>query len=173
MQLKKFACLLVVAFALLACVEQESEEHPLLGQKMPYLKIQNMMGAVTRMQPHGFDKPALVNLWATWCKPCIKEMPVLEELARQGDYRVIAISNDANKQVVSKFIADGDYQKIQFFYDAFGKQSRSGLNAQGLPMTFLVDRDTTVRHVFVGEEDWLSDAEVVKILNKYKVKYDD
>ncbi|MEC8467872.1 MAG: hypothetical protein VXY83_05875, partial [Pseudomonadota bacterium] len=65
------------------------------------------------------------------------------------------------------------YQKIQFFYDAFGKQSRSGLNAQGLPMTFLVDRDATVRHVFVGEEDWLSDAEVVKIHNKYKVKYDD
>jgi len=147
------------------------DQHELVGRASPYMRIQNMMGETLRMQLHGFDKPALVNIWATWCKPCVIEMPSLEKVAEKGDYRVIAVSNDASRIKVQEFIKEGKYKDIQFYYDAFGRESRQALDASGLPMTLLVDKDAVIQHVFFGAENWQSD-DIQKILDKYKVKYD-
>lgn len=169
MLLKSLFIGLIPLLFLTSCFENK---HELVYQRMPNIKSQNMRGETVYFKPHGFDKPALVNVWATWCKPCVVEMPSLEKVAQKGDYRVIAISNDTNKQRVQDFIREGAYKNIQFYYDAFGRQSRQVLKASGLPMTFLVDRDAYVQHVFVGEKNWQSE-EVQKILNKHKVKFDD
>lgn len=170
---RKFLILNVLFISFLGLTACSSEDEPSLeGNLIPFIKAQNMMGETLRIRPHGFDKPALVNIWATWCKPCIIEMPSLEAVAKKGDYRVIAISNDANKSVVKEFVENGEYKYIEFLYDPFGRQSRQIFQASGLPMTLLIDHNAIVQHIFLGEEDWQS-PEVQKILNKYKVQYDD
>jgi thiol-disulfide isomerase/thioredoxin len=172
MRLKFFilSLFLVTTLELAGCDSQG--DSALKGASIPYIKVQNMIGETLRIQPHGFDKPALVNIWATWCKPCVLEMPSLETVAQKGDFRVIAISNDTNKEKVRSFIKEGGYKHIQFLYDAFGRQSRQVFKANGLPMTLLVDKNAVVQHTFLGEEDWQSE-DVQKILNKYRIEYDD
>ena len=165
----KFILTLFTLLVVSSC--SSDDQHELVGRASPYMRIQNMMGETLRMQLHGFDKPSLVNIWATWCKPCVIEMPSLEKVGEKGDYRVIAVSNDASRIKVQDFIKEGKYKHIQFYYDAFGRESRQALDASGLPMTLLVDKDAVIQHVFFGAENWQSD-DIQKILDKYKVKYD-
>lgn len=165
----KFIVTLLLLTTLSSC--NSESQHELVGHTSPYMRIQNMMGETSRMRLHGFDKPALLNIWATWCKPCVVEMPSLEKVAEKGDYRVIALSNDANRMNVQQFIQKGEYNDIQFYFDAFGRETRKALNASGLPMTLLIDNNAVIQHVFLGEEDWQSE-DIQKILKKYKVKHD-
>ena len=104
-------------------------------------------------------KPVLLNLWATWCAPCIKEMPTLDALAvREGDsLQVLTISQDGSESgKVTEFFAKAKFRKLQPYIDsemAFSLQL--GLN---LPATILYD--SAGREVWrrMGDTDWAGDA---------------
>jgi len=102
-------------------------------------------------------KVVLLNLWATWCVPCRKEMPALDRL--QGllgapDFEVVALSIDrGGMDVVRKFFAEIGIHNLAVYVDSAGKAMRA-LNAVGLPLTLLVGRDSLEIGRLIGPAEW-------------------
>ena len=99
----------------------------------------------------------IVNFWATWCAPCVKEMPALDrlhaELADDG-IDVLALSEDRNgAKVVPRFYARNEIANLAVLIDERGKVAHaSGL--RGLPTTLLVGADGREVGRVVGEAEW-------------------
>ena len=96
-------------------------------------------------------KPALLNVWATWCVSCKAEHPVLTELAAQG-VNIVGINYKDDNANALKWLKEfhNPYQ-----LDIRDEQGSLGLNlgVYGAPETFLVDRHGIIRHKFVGVID--------------------
>lgn len=103
-------------------------------------------------------KPVLLNLWATWCAPCVKEMPTLDALAvREGDrLQVLTVSQDFDAEKIAPFFAEKKFQKLQPWHDpetAFSLQL--GVN---LPTTILYDSNGREVWRKQGDTDWTGAA---------------
>lgn len=99
----------------------------------------------------------LVNLWATWCAPCIKEMPALDRLqAKLGgaDFEVLAIALDRQgESVVRPFFDKLGLAKLALNLDPSNASSRT-LAAPGLPTSVLVDREGREIGRVLGAAEW-------------------
>jgi thiol-disulfide isomerase/thioredoxin len=98
----------------------------------------------------------LVNLWATWCAPCIKEMPSLDRLQAQFGplLSVLAISEDhKGAETVDPFVAKLGLKSLKIYLDAGGKLV-SSLGVSGLPTSYLIDPDGHIRARLEGAADW-------------------
>lgn len=100
-------------------------------------------------------KPVLVNLWATWCGPCVVEMPSLDALAaRNPDIHVLALSQDMNGQAkVDAFFAERKFAELEPYIDA-ELSMMSALKVDTLPTTILYDSDGQEVWRMTGREDW-------------------
>jgi thiol-disulfide isomerase/thioredoxin len=108
-------------------------------------------------------KPVLLNLWATWCAPCIKELPTLDKLSRQpGAPQVVALSQDMQPHAtVATFL-----QKRRIALEAFQDSDMAMSSALGvniLPTTILYGADGKEVWRYSGDLDW-SGAEAAKLL---------
>jgi thiol-disulfide isomerase/thioredoxin len=101
-------------------------------------------------------KLVIVNLWATWCEPCLREMPSLERLqSRFGDrITVVAISEDrGGSKAVEPFIAKLGLKSIKTYLDPKSALGHA-LDVTGLPTSFLIDRQGRVLGRVEGGADW-------------------
>lgn len=100
-------------------------------------------------------KPVLINLWATWCAPCVVELPTLDELARKsGDsLRVLAVSQDMQPGKVAPFLKDRGIARLHPWLDEKADLSFK-LGATTLPMTILYDAQGREVWRFAGGHDW-------------------
>jgi thiol-disulfide isomerase/thioredoxin len=126
----------------------------------PSAEFRTLDGAVTSLADFR-GQVVLVNFWATWCAPCIKEMPALERLhqALAGEgLAVLAVSQDRNgAAVVNPFLARIGLQHLPVYLDAKGVLGRA-FAVKGLPTTVLIDRDGLVQAELVGPAEWDSAA---------------
>jgi thiol-disulfide isomerase/thioredoxin len=100
-------------------------------------------------------KPLLVNLWATWCAPCIAEMPTLDALAGRGGLQVLAVSQDIEGQEakVAAFFTERKLDYLEAYQDpALGLMEK--LDAAVLPTTILYDSSGREVWRMVGALDW-------------------
>ena len=99
----------------------------------------------------------LLNLWATWCGPCRREMPTLDRLQATlggADFQVVALSIDrAGVEPVRKFYAELGVQQLAIYVDSSGKSMRA-LSALGLPTTLLIDRAGREVARKIGPAEW-------------------
>ncbi|MGB9649010.1 MAG: TlpA disulfide reductase family protein [Stellaceae bacterium] len=101
-------------------------------------------------------KPVIVNLWATWCGPCLREMPSLERLqSRLGErIAVLAVSEDrGGDKAVEPFIAKLGLKSVKVYLDPKSEVGHA-FGARGLPTSFLIDREGKVLGRIEGAAEW-------------------
>ena len=105
-------------------------------------------------------KVTLLNLWATWCAPCRKEMPELAKLQKDlggADFQVIELSEDLKGYGPSwDFLKQVGAQNLTLYVDVKGA-ALEALRAPGLPVTLLLDRDGREIGRLLGPADWAGD----------------
>jgi peroxiredoxin len=98
-------------------------------------------------------KVVLLNFWATWCEPCVVELPSLLELHReQPDLAVLAVSIDEDPDAYSRFLLRRHVDLITVRDPA---QSAAKLyHTEQWPETYVIDRKGIIRRKFIGAQDW-------------------
>lgn len=106
-------------------------------------------------------KVVLLNIWATWCAPCRREMPTLDRLqAKLGgrDFEVVALSIDrAGIPVVKKFYEELGLKALHVYVDKTSRTTQE-LGILGLPTTLLLDRSGHELGRLIGPAEWDSPA---------------
>ena len=110
-------------------------------------------------------KPVLVNLWASWCAPCVKELPTLDQLARSGRVQVLAVSEDSGPHAsVVAFLKEHRISTLKSYQDPnMGLSSALGPDTV-LPTSILLDANNREIWRYIGDQDWTS-AEAAKLLS--------
>ena len=129
-----------------------------------------MPTASPKSSPTGAASTVLVNLWATWCVPCRKEMPALDGLqARLGgpDFEVVAINIDTRDPEKPKnFLKEANLTRLGYFSDQKAKvfQDLKAIGrALGMPTSVLVDGQGCEIATIAGPAEWDSD-DAVKLI---------
>jgi thiol-disulfide isomerase/thioredoxin len=108
----------------------------------------------------------VVNLWATWCAPCVAEMPALQEASRKlaaDGILVLPLSSDrGGTAVVRRFYEAHAITGLPILLDPRGDAGRSW-SARGLPTTLLIDRRGQERARLEGGFDWSADAALATV----------
>jgi peroxiredoxin len=137
---------------------------PRIGTAAPDFTVQDADRTVTLSDLHG--KVVVLNFWATWCAPCVEEMPSLVQLQQRFKDKglsVVGVSIDVDGDAYRKFLKD---YKIDFVTVRDPDQKTSSLYGTfKWPETYIIDRDGIVRRKFIGPVEW-SQPEIVDFLSK-------
>ena len=114
-------------------------------------------------------KVILLNLWATWCPPCVRELPALDRLQSVlggRDFTVMALSIDeADMEMPVSFVRGLGLKNLDVYLDFTGTTAKA-FPLYGLPITYLIDRRGLVIGYIVGAADWDS-PEAIRFLGHY------
>lgn len=110
-------------------------------------------------------KVVLVNFWATWCEPCVTEMPSLQRLRDQlaPRFEVLGVNYQEGPARIKAFV-DKSGVSFPIVRDTDGAIAKSW-GARIFPASYVVDRAGNVRHVLIGGADWTS-PELVTTIRK-------
>jgi thiol-disulfide isomerase/thioredoxin len=113
-------------------------------------------------------KIVLLNVWATWCAPCIKEIPALDRLAaalKDEDFVVVAVSVDRKGiDAVRRAFRERDVQRLPIYIDRSGEALRR-VRAVGLPASLLLDREGRELGRAAGAAAW-DDSETIAFFRR-------
>jgi peroxiredoxin len=154
-------CALVYLGLLSAC--NSGGRPPRIGETAPDFTVTDSQRTVTLSQLRG--KPVILNFWATWCPPCVQEMPSLVELQKRlGDkVTVFAVSEDADENAVKQFVRD---HNVDLLTVRDPKQTANELYGTfKFPETYVIDRQGKIVRKFIGATDWTS-PDLVEYFNK-------
>jgi len=133
------------------------------GEAMPDAEIINADDAkATLAEAKG--KPVLVNLWASWCAPCVKELPTLDVLSRKpGAPRIIAVSEDVGERPsVEAFLESHGIKDLEAWRDP--KMALTGaIGVEVMPTTVYYDASGKEVWRYIGDLDW-NGEEAAKLL---------
>lgn len=110
-------------------------------------------------------KTVVVNLWATWCPPCVKEMPSLDRLSKAlggPDFAVVALSQDRSLDLVKTFYDTYLLDNLASYLDRSAGLGRA-LGASGLPTTYVLDPQGRVVAAMEGGAEWDSPAMIARL----------
>ncbi len=137
---------------------------PRIGSNAPDFTVQDAQNKITLSQFRG--QVVVLNFWATWCPPCVEEMPSLVEMQRRMKAKgvtVVAVSTDVDESAYRQFlkthgvnlvtVRDPD-QKSNALYGTFK-----------FPETYVIDRNGVIRRKFIGAVDW-TEPEITDFLGK-------
>jgi thiol-disulfide isomerase/thioredoxin len=103
----------------------------------------------------------VINLWATWCMPCIEEMPSLERLSRTlapDDIAVLPLSSDrGGASAVEAFFREHDITGLPILLDPKGAAAHAA-HARGIPTSLIIDKQGRERARLEGSADWSTPA---------------
>ena len=134
----------------------------------------------TLMSSHGSDislsdyqgRFVLLNFWATWCPPCVKEMPALNVLHKKlngsNGLQVVGVHVGPALATVKQFLKD---KPVDFDIVIDKNMALSGWQVSGLPTTFLISPSGKIIYKAVGEREWDSD-EMIKFIQGVMKEYE-
>jgi peroxiredoxin len=143
-----------IALTGLLVTAHAAELKPWTGGPPPPLTLKDLEGKTHRLADYK-GKVVLINFWATWCAPCVQEMPSIQRLKDKlagRPFVVLAVNLDEPESRIQKFLAQ---MKVDFaiLLDPEKKAARAW-NARILPASFVVGANGTVRYTLVGEFEW-------------------
>lgn len=137
--------------------------------QLPDLAFADASGAPKKLSDFR-GKTVLLNLWATWCVPCRKEMPALNNLQTKlgsKDFQIVAVNIDTRDAEKPKaFLADGKLTALDYFHDNSAKvfqELKSVGRALGMPTSVLVDGAGCELGTIAGPAEWDSGDAVALI----------
>jgi cytochrome c biogenesis protein CcmG, thiol:disulfide interchange protein DsbE len=137
---------------------------PRIGSNAPDFTVQDGQNKITLSAYRG--QVVVLNFWATWCPPCVEEMPSLVEMQRRMKAKgvtVLAVSMDVDEGAYKQFVKDHNVnlltvrdpdQKSNTLYGTFK-----------FPETYIIDRNGVMRRKFIGAVDW-TEPEITDFLGK-------
>jgi cytochrome c biogenesis protein CcmG/thiol:disulfide interchange protein DsbE len=161
MPMRKYRWVVVMAAVLVAGCDRG--QHPgQIGKAAPLFTVTDGAQTVDLGKLRG--RVVVLNFWATWCPPCIEELPSLLQMQQQmPQVTVAAISTDEDEGVYRKFLADhhvnlltvrDDTEKANALYGSFI-----------FPETYVIDKRGIVRRKFISAQNWTS-PEILDYLTK-------
>ena len=155
------ACVAVVLMALAGC--NSGSHPPRIGNPAPDFTLTDSQHTVQLSQLRG--KPVVLNFWATWCPPCVEEMPSLVQLQKQlGDkVTILAVSEDADDAAYKQFIHDHNVDLLTV--RDVQRKTNEVYGTFKFPETYIIDRDGKIVRKFIGATDWTA-PDIVAYLNK-------
>jgi thiol-disulfide isomerase/thioredoxin len=132
---------------------------------LPPLNFVDGDGAATTLADfHG--RIVLLNVWATWCGPCRKEMPALDRLQGKleaADFAVVPLSIDhRGRDAVERFYRELGLTSLRIYLDPSGNAPYA-INASGMPTTLVIDREGRELGRVIGAAQWDDSAMVSRI----------
>ena len=160
--------LVVIAYRIQLSPNQTTvlnHERPEVGHPAPDFTLRNLKGNLEGLVDHK-DKVIILNFWATWCAPCLEEMPAFEKLYRR--YRSQGLT------VLAVSLDKGDFSKVQGFVDSNNLTFPVLMDSDGvaeklypsftIPFTYVIDKDGRVAARVDGAKNWAS-SETFAALN--------
>jgi len=135
-------------------VSEATRPHALIPARLPDFSLKDLAGKPTPISAWG-GKSLVINFWATWCAPCRREIPLLEELAAEWagrDLTVVGVAVDYRDKVqefAGRFKID--YPLLIGEQDALDVAAQFGMDSPAFPFTVFTDRRGEVVALFVGE----------------------
>lgn len=110
-------------------------------------------------------KVILIDFWAVWCRPCIKEMPYIREAYKvlpQNEFQIISVNLNHDLELLNNYLKDNPIPWI-IFNDGrrFDNKIAKLFRLIGIPQTFLIDKEGIIRFVYVRAEDILKKAKLL------------
>ena len=135
-----------------------------IGSNAPDFTVQDSDHKVTLSQFRG--QVVVLNFWATWCAPCVEEVPSLVEMQRRLKAKgvtVLAVSVDVDQNAFRQFVSDHNVNLVTV-QDPNGK-SNELYGTFKFPETYIIDRNGVMRRKFIGAVDW-TEPEITDFLSK-------
>ncbi len=162
------AALGVFVLALLGCSRPEPvvTDSLVVGEPFPDIQLTDFAGRQARLSDYR-GKLVVLNLWATWCEPCRREMPALQALSDALDpekFAVLGLSVDEDDHLVREFLLD---RGVRFgnYLDQGGAIASRELGIQLYPYTVLISPDGRFIQRVPGAREWHRE-EVVALLER-------
>jgi thiol-disulfide isomerase/thioredoxin len=129
------------------------------GDELPEVTLTDPAGA-TMALGEATGKPVLLNLWATWCVPCVTEMPLLDRIAGEmdGKLTVLTVSEDLEgTTAVPAFFAEKGFEHLPQWLDQNNDLAFAFGGGGSLPLTVLYDAEGKEMWRVIGAYDWESE----------------
>jgi peroxiredoxin len=158
----------IVAFAsivLIAWVGRENYQPVISGSEAPNFTVLDMDGAEVRLSDFLGEDVLLVNVWATWCGPCLTEMPSMQRLYEQlegEDFEILAVSIDAPAGSFDLFGREGGdlvtfAEELELTFPILHNPSgdiQQIYQTTGVPESFVIGKDGVIYKKVAGDTEW-------------------
>ena len=145
-----------------ALAESSAPEGHAVGERLPDFTLPQLGGGEFTLSAQR-GSIVVINLWATWCTPCVNELPHFDRLHREraGDVSVLAIHSDLVTDDVGAYLAEYDY-RLPFAIDETGEVTRALGGSPMLPQTLVLNRKGEVTYNQVGSVTYEGLEELVR-----------
>jgi cytochrome c biogenesis protein CcmG, thiol:disulfide interchange protein DsbE len=150
-------CLVLV---LMACGCDRGNHPSQTGKPAPDFNVSDGTSSIHLANYRG--QVVLLNFWASWCAPCVVELPSLQQFHRDHpEYPILAVSIDESDDAYRRFLVQ---RRVDFITVRDpDKTAANEYGTTGWPETFIIDRQGRIRRRFIGATDW-SDPEILQFL---------
>jgi cytochrome c biogenesis protein CcmG/thiol:disulfide interchange protein DsbE len=159
--------MLVTALVCVVSAGCDRGNHPgQIGQRAPEFVLNDGQTSVDLAKLRGHV--VVLNFWATWCAPCVQELPSLELMQRElPQVQVLAVSTDTDAATYSRFLTRYHVTLMSVRDDE--NRSNALYGTFRYPETYVIDKAGIVRRKFIGPQDWTS-PEIVDYLSKLEAQ---
>jgi cytochrome c biogenesis protein CcmG, thiol:disulfide interchange protein DsbE len=155
-----FAFFAGLAAYMLTQEKDQFVESTMIGQPLPEFALDPAYAGLPGAAKADFTgKPRLLNIWASWCLPCIAEAPQLEALQKQG-VEIVGIAIRDRPEDVANFLAKYGNPYSRIGSDAIS-EVQLAIGSSGVPETFVIDGKGVIRYQHIGD---IRESDVAKLL---------